>query len=96
VCVKRTNQRGRQGGVRHVRSTTVTRFTTSVTSAVIYLGEYEFSNAGDLLIQSGWTIDAIGLDGWHINVGFPKNRDEAEKRLKNGSGVGMETVESSD
>jgi hypothetical protein len=49
-----------------------------------------------LLIQSDWTIDAIGPDGSRIIVGYSKNRDEAEKRLKDGSGVGMETVESSD
>ncbi len=45
-------------------------------------GEYELSDAIDLLIQSGRTIDAIGLDGWRIDVGYPEDRDEAERRLR--------------
>jgi len=47
-------------------------------------GEYEISEAIDLLIQSGRTIDAIGLEGWRIDVGYPEDRDEAEKRLQEG------------
>jgi len=27
------------------------------------------------------TIDAIGLEGWRIDVGYPEDRDEAEDRL---------------
>jgi len=46
-------------------------------------GEYEISDAVDLLLQSGRTIDAIGLDGWRIDVGYPEDRDEAENRLQN-------------
>ncbi len=45
-------------------------------------GEYEISEAIDLLIRSGRTIDAIGLDGWRIDVGYPDDRDEAERRLQ--------------
>jgi glucose-1-phosphate thymidylyltransferase len=45
-------------------------------------GEYEISEAIDLLIQSGRTIDAIGLDGWRIDIGYPEDRDEAEERLQ--------------
>ncbi|MFC6722989.1 UTP--glucose-1-phosphate uridylyltransferase AglF [Halobium palmae] len=45
-------------------------------------GEYEISEAIDLLIRSGRTIDAIGLDGWRIDVGYPEDRDEAEERLQ--------------
>ncbi|QLK26823.1 sugar nucleotidyltransferase [Natrinema zhouii] len=45
-------------------------------------GEYEISEAIDLLIQSGRTIDAIGLKGWRIDVGYPEDRDEAEERLQ--------------
>lgn len=37
----------------------------------------------DLLIQSGRTIDAIGIDEWRIDVGYPEDRDEAEERLSN-------------
>ena len=44
-------------------------------------GEYEISEAIDLLIQSGRTIDAIGINGWRIDVGYPEDRDEAEDRL---------------
>jgi len=47
-------------------------------------GEYELSEAVDLLIQSGRTIDAIRLDGWRIDVGYPEDREEAEKRLQDG------------
>jgi glucose-1-phosphate thymidylyltransferase len=44
-------------------------------------GEYELPGAIDLLIQSGRTIDAIRLDGWRIDVGYPEDRDRAEERL---------------
>ncbi|ELY42676.1 UTP--glucose-1-phosphate uridylyltransferase AglF [Natronorubrum bangense] len=49
-------------------------------------GEYEISEAIDLLIQSGRTIDAIGLNGWRIDVGYPEDRDEAERRLQSAEG----------
>ena len=44
-------------------------------------GEYEISEAIDLLIRSGRTIDAIGIDGWRIDVGYPEDRDRAEALL---------------
>lgn len=44
-------------------------------------GEYELPDAIDLLIRSGRSIMAIPLDGWRIDVGYPENRDEAERRL---------------
>ena len=44
-------------------------------------GEYELSDAVDLLIQSGRTIDAIRMDGWRIDVGYPEDRERAEERL---------------
>ncbi|GAA0240404.1 UTP--glucose-1-phosphate uridylyltransferase AglF [Haladaptatus pallidirubidus] len=50
-------------------------------------GEYEISEAIDLLIQSGRTIDAIRMDGWRIDVGYPEDRDKAEQRLKEEKGV---------
>jgi glucose-1-phosphate thymidylyltransferase long form len=43
--------------------------------------EYEISDAIDLLIHSGRTIDAIAMDGWRIDVGYPEDRDEAERLL---------------
>jgi glucose-1-phosphate thymidylyltransferase len=45
-------------------------------------GEYELPDAIDLLIQSGRTIDAIRMDGWRMDVGYPDDRDEAERRLR--------------
>jgi glucose-1-phosphate thymidylyltransferase len=44
--------------------------------------EYELSDAIDLLIHSGRTIDAIRMDGWRVDVGYPEDRDEAERRLE--------------
>jgi len=44
-------------------------------------GEYEISESIDLLIQSGRTIDAIGLEGWRIDIGYPEDREEAEEQL---------------
>ncbi|PGF17144.1 UTP--glucose-1-phosphate uridylyltransferase [Natrinema sp. CBA1119] len=55
-------------------------------------GEYEISEAIDLLIQSGRTIDAIGLEGWRIDVGYPEDRDEAEERLETRSQSETESV----
>ena len=47
-------------------------------------GEYEISDAIDLLLHSGRTIDAIRMDGWRVDVGYPEDRDEAEQRLESG------------
>ena len=44
-------------------------------------GEYEISDAIGLLLESGRTIDAIPLDGWRMDIGYPEDRDEAERRL---------------
>jgi glucose-1-phosphate thymidylyltransferase len=46
-------------------------------------GEYEISEAIDLLIHSGRTIDAIPIDGWRLDIGYPEDRDLAEERLQN-------------
>lgn len=45
-------------------------------------GEYEISEAVDLLIRSGRTIDAIRMDGWRVDVGYPEDRDRAERLLR--------------
>jgi glucose-1-phosphate thymidylyltransferase len=50
-------------------------------------GEYEVSDAIDLLIKSGRTIDAIRMEGWRVDVGYPEDRDEAERRLQEGYDV---------
>jgi glucose-1-phosphate thymidylyltransferase len=49
-------------------------------------GEYELPDAIDLLIQSGRTIDAIRMEGWRIDVGYPEDRDRAEQRLRDPDG----------
>ncbi len=46
-------------------------------------GEYELPDAIDLLIQSGRTIDAIRMDGWRIDVGYPEDQETAEARIQN-------------
>jgi glucose-1-phosphate thymidylyltransferase long form len=57
-------------------------------------GEYELSEAVDLLLRSGRTIDAVRMDGWRIDVGYPEDRDEAERRLRAARGD-LETDEAS-
>ena len=54
-------------------------------------GEYELPDAIDLLIQSGRTIDAIRMDGWRVDVGYPEDRDEAERRIEEAEGETRET-----
>mgnify|MGYP006288172647 FL=1 len=46
--------------------------------------EYEITDAINLLLQSGRTIDAIRLDGWRMDIGYPEDREEAERRLQEG------------
>jgi glucose-1-phosphate thymidylyltransferase len=50
-------------------------------------GEYELPDAIDLLLQSGRTIDAIRMDGWRVDVGYPADRERAEEFLTNGPEV---------
>jgi glucose-1-phosphate thymidylyltransferase len=45
-------------------------------------GEYEISEAIDLLIQSGRTIDTVELEGWRIDVGYPEDLEAAEELLQ--------------
>jgi len=49
-------------------------------------GEFELPDVIDFLIQSGRTIDAIRMDGWRIDVGYPEDREEAERRLTDADG----------
>jgi glucose-1-phosphate thymidylyltransferase len=53
-------------------------------------GEYEISEAIDLLIRSGRTIDAIKLEGWRLDIGYPEDRDEAERRLREERGADVD------
>ena len=57
-------------------------------------GEYELPDAIDLLLQSGRTIDAIRLDGWRIDVGYPQDREAASERLA--EDVAVEEAQSED
>jgi glucose-1-phosphate thymidylyltransferase len=50
-------------------------------------GEYEITDAVNLLLQSGRTIDAIRMDGWRVDVGYPEDRERAEERLRGERGV---------
>lgn len=60
-------------------------------------GEYEISDAVDLLIHSGRTIDAIRMDGWRNDIGYPEDRDEAEARLTDEfSDTAAETAQATD
>jgi len=43
--------------------------------------EYELSEAIDLLIKSGRTIDAIPIEGWRVDIGYPDDREQAEQLL---------------
>ena len=52
-------------------------------------GEYEISDAVDLLLASGRTIDAIRMDGWRTDIGYPEDRDRAEERLLDERGEGV-------
>jgi glucose-1-phosphate thymidylyltransferase len=45
-------------------------------------GEYELPDTIDLLLESGRTIDAIPMEGWRVDVGYPEDRDRAERRLR--------------
>ena len=54
--------------------------------------EYELSDAVDLLIQSGRTIDAIRMNGWRVDVGYPEDREKAERRLQEGYDVEEDEV----
>ena len=45
-------------------------------------GEYELPDAIDLLIQTGRTIDAIRMEGWRVDVGYPEDRERAEERVR--------------
>jgi dTDP-glucose pyrophosphorylase len=44
--------------------------------------EYEIGDAIELLLQSGRTIDAIRMNSWRVDIGYPEDRDHAENRLQ--------------
>jgi glucose-1-phosphate thymidylyltransferase len=57
-------------------------------------GEYEISDAIDLLLHSGRTIDALRMDGWRIDVGYPEDRERAEELLEGDAGTVVNAVDS--
>ena len=57
-------------------------------------GEYELPDTIDLLLESGRTIEAIPMDGWRVDVGYPEDRDKVEKRLQGKKSSDSESVTS--
>ena len=45
-------------------------------------GEYELSDAIQLLIQSGRSIEAVPMEGWRVDVGYPEDRERVESKLE--------------
>jgi glucose-1-phosphate thymidylyltransferase len=54
-------------------------------------GEYELPDAINLLLQSDRTIDAIRMEGWRTDIGYPEDRDEAERRIKTGGDISTDS-----
>jgi glucose-1-phosphate thymidylyltransferase len=48
-------------------------------------GEYELSDAIDVLLRSGRTVEPVRMDGWRVDVGYPADRQRAEQHLAAGS-----------
>lgn len=44
-------------------------------------GEYELSDAIDMMIRSDRTIESVQMRGWRIDIGYPRDRDRAERQL---------------
>jgi len=44
-------------------------------------GEYELTDAVDLLLSAGRTVETVPLDCWCLNVNTPEDCDRVEKRL---------------
>lgn len=44
-------------------------------------GEYEITDALDILLENEQNIAAMELENWVININTPEDRDKAEKRL---------------
>jgi glucose-1-phosphate thymidylyltransferase len=45
-------------------------------------GEYELADAVGWLLDRGRRFEAVGLDGWRVNVNRPADVDRAERRLR--------------
>jgi dTDP-glucose pyrophosphorylase len=44
-------------------------------------GEYDLTDAIDLLVESGRPVEAVRTDAWRVDVGYPEDRDLAERLL---------------
>lgn len=44
-------------------------------------GEYELTDAVDLLVRASHRVEKVTLDGWRMNVNTPADRDAVETRL---------------
>jgi glucose-1-phosphate thymidylyltransferase len=53
-------------------------------------GEYELPDAIDPSIRSGRTIDAVRMDGWRVDVGYPEDRENGEELVGAGQEVSIE------
>jgi glucose-1-phosphate thymidylyltransferase len=50
-------------------------------------GEYELTDAVDLLVDEGARVETVGLDGWLVNVNTTADVERASARLDGGSGA---------
>lgn len=48
-------------------------------------GEYELTDAIDLMIQAGRGVQSVRMDGWRVDVGHPQDRERAERHLESTS-----------
>lgn len=51
-----------------------------------HTGEYELSDAIDLLLSRGATVRALPLAGWFVNVNSPDDVEKAERRIAGQNG----------
>lgn len=50
-------------------------------------GEYELTDAVDLLVDEGARVETVGMDGWLVNVNTTADIERASARLDGGSGA---------
>ncbi|UVE52422.1 sugar nucleotidyltransferase (plasmid) [Haloferax larsenii] len=59
-------------------------------------GEYELPDAIALLVRAGMRVETVELEGWRIDVGYPDDRDEAERRLRAEAGASDSALDPED
>lgn len=45
-------------------------------------GEFELPDAIKLMLQTGRRVDAVPLEGWRVDVGYPEDLDRAERLIR--------------